>query len=578
MRGSGGAVLAGAAAALGFAGPAHAGHCQVGPIASFPVTMVGRSPTTMLKVDGKPARFTLDSGAWWSVISQGSTVDLGLRQEPAPPFLQVIGIGGTARTSMVTVKLGIAGATVPNVTFLVTPNEFGGAGVLGQNVLGIADVEYDLAGGVVRLMKASDCWKANLAYWAPDKPFSMLDIQERTRDTHTVGTVIVNGTRLDATFDTGASTTVLSLAAAKRAGIDVHGPGAKDGGETYGFGPHPVHTWIVPVADLKIGNEEIKAVHVRVADADMVNMLVGADFFMSHHVYVANSQQKMFFTYNGGPIFDTDVPRGAEAAAATPAAADPSGAEDFYRRAMMRETQGSLTGAIADLDHAITAAPDNETYVLARARLHLRAGQVDAGRTDLARALKLKPDDPDALLEDAIFLHHDGKDADARTELAAAAKAASPAAGTRVTIGEIYVSLGDYDQGVAEFDQWVKTHPGDIGIPNVENSRCWARALAGRELDKAVADCNAAIKARPKNANYLDSRALAEFRAGSLDKALADYEAALKLDPNLSWSLYCRGLVKRAKGDKASGQADMDAALKRDPDIAKRAKGYGLSA
>jgi len=36
-------------------------------------------------------------------------------------------------------------------------------------------------------------------------------------------------------------------------------------------------------------------------DADM---LLGSDFFVSHHVFVANSQHKLYVTYNGGPVFN----------------------------------------------------------------------------------------------------------------------------------------------------------------------------------------------------------------------------------------------------------------------------------
>ena len=32
-------------------------------------------------------------------------------------------------------------------------------------------------------------------------------------------------------------------------------------------------------------------------------MLIGADFFRAHHVYVARGQGKMYFTYLGGPVF-----------------------------------------------------------------------------------------------------------------------------------------------------------------------------------------------------------------------------------------------------------------------------------
>ena len=33
-------------------------------------------------------------------------------------------------------------------------------------------------------------------------------------------------------------------------------------------------------------------------------MLIGADFFLSHRIYVASSQRKLYFTYNGGPVFN----------------------------------------------------------------------------------------------------------------------------------------------------------------------------------------------------------------------------------------------------------------------------------
>jgi hypothetical protein len=32
-------------------------------------------------------------------------------------------------------------------------------------------------------------------------------------------------------------------------------------------------------------------------------MIIGADFFMAHRIYVARSQGKIYFTYKGGPVF-----------------------------------------------------------------------------------------------------------------------------------------------------------------------------------------------------------------------------------------------------------------------------------
>jgi len=49
---------------------------------------------------------------------------------------------------------------VPNVEFLVSGNEVGpsgGVGLIGQNLLQRWDVEYDLANGMLRLMRDEDC-------------------------------------------------------------------------------------------------------------------------------------------------------------------------------------------------------------------------------------------------------------------------------------------------------------------------------------------------------------------------------------------------------------------------------------
>ena len=92
-----------------------------------------------------------------------------------------------------------------------------------------------------------------------------------------------------------------------------------------------------------------------------------------------------------------------------------------------------------------------------------------------------------------------------------------------------------------------------------------------RELKEALADCNAALKARPNVAAYLDSRALVLLRQGDLRGALVDYDAAVRLQPRNAWTLYMRGVVKRRLGDAAGAEADRRAALALAPDVARRA-------
>jgi tetratricopeptide (TPR) repeat protein len=108
------------------------------------------------------------------------------------------------------------------------------------------------------------------------------------------------------------------------------------------------------------------------------------------------------------------------------------------------------------------------------------------------------------------------------------------------------------------------------------NGRCWARAAAGKDLNKALDDCNRAVAGAPKTAAFLDSRGLVELRLGDNDKAIADYDAALTLQPKLGWSLYGRGLAKRRKGLKAEGDADVAAAVAINPKLPQAAKQFGI--
>ena len=70
---------------------------------------------------------------------------------------------------------------VPKVAFIVAGNDLpgGAVGLLGQNIFHIGDVEYDLANGMIRIMRPKDCLGKPLAYWSArtGKPYSVIDIE-----------------------------------------------------------------------------------------------------------------------------------------------------------------------------------------------------------------------------------------------------------------------------------------------------------------------------------------------------------------------------------------------------------------
>src|SRR5579884_3636230 len=256
-------VLLGAAASL-LPSTANA-QCQLGKYLELPVTMRGMTPIVTAQIDGKDAQFVLDSGAFFSTISLASAQTYGLRLTPLPVGFELLGINGSASAYLTTVhRFGIAGANIANIQFIVGGTDIGEVGLLGQNLLGIGDVEYDIRDGVVRLLRAKGCAVEQLAYWASDYPVTIIPLEARSaRQTHTIGTVTLNGVKLRAIFDTGAATTVLTLAAARRAGVTPNSPGVVPGGISIGLGTRTLHTWVGSFARLEIGGESIPNPKIR---------------------------------------------------------------------------------------------------------------------------------------------------------------------------------------------------------------------------------------------------------------------------------------------------------------------------
>jgi aspartyl protease len=172
--------------------------------------------------------------------------------------------------------------------------------------LNAADAEYDLGNGVIRLGRSEGCEGLPLAYWASaGRTYSVTPIQSSdAAGTQTIGTALLNGVKISVGFDTGSVTSLVSLRAARRAGVTPQSRGVVYAGYSVGSGRYSFRTWIAPFASFKIGDEELPAPRIRMGDIGApIDMLLGADFFLSHRIYVANGRRMIYFTYNGGPVF-----------------------------------------------------------------------------------------------------------------------------------------------------------------------------------------------------------------------------------------------------------------------------------
>ena len=603
------------------AGPVQA-KCRLDVMGELPVTMHATQPIAPASINGRDVSFLVDTGAFFSTMSAANARELGLGTYPAPFGLTVTGVGGNANATLTRVKsFTLAKQTLSNVEFIVLGEDSGQAavGVIGQNILGIADLDLDFADGAVRIMQAQGCWGTPLAYWGGGKAYSVIPIQATSPgQTMIHGVVQVNGKPVHALFDTGASSSMISPAAAARAGVRTDGPDVRRAGVTRGVGSRTVPIWTAPFASIQIGDEQVKNTRLYIGQVGQGQdeMLVGADFFLSHRVYVAHSQSKMYFSYTGGPVFDLTRPprlpagagpgpQPAQVAAASPrappaaaaaaaaavgaapaaspapppsaAAGDPTDAGGFSRRGAARAAQRDYAGAVADFDRAIALAPDDPTAYDQRAAARLASGQPFLAMADLDAVIRLKPGDAQAHLTRATLKLRGHDREGARADLDAAAAAAPKEANLRLQLAGAYAAMDQFPLAVAQYGLWIAAHPDDASMADARNGRCRARALGDIELDAALADCNAAVRLAPQRADPLDSRGLVHVRRGEFDRAVADYDAALALRPKSAWSLYGRALAEAKAGDKSGSDADLAAAAALAPKLATRAARLGLS-
>jgi len=579
-------------------GAAHAA-CQLHLIADFKVTLQGSSPLIDAKINGENVKMIADSGAFYSSLSQGAVTQFKLQQEAGNVFMYTIGIGGTQSISTTKVKsFTIADQTLSNQVFLVTDNEVGAgvAGLMGENILGLVDAYYDLPDGAIKMLRPVGCGDRPFVLWDASRPFSTIPLAPHEGSFRAIQVdAFVNGKRIRAELDTGASASMLSADAARRAGLNIDDPTATNGGVHRGIGRRMVATSIVPVESFKIGDEEVKHTRLRVASFSLpgVDMLLGEDFFLSHRVYVANSQRQIYVTYTGGPVFDLSVaPRSpATQTALSPPKLDgpapdvkrndgsfaPTDADGFSRRGMAYASRRQFALAIADLTRSTELAPKEARYLTERATVYWASGQPQLAKPDLDKSLQLDPGDTQALVTRAALRIGSGDKPGGLADLGAADKALPKEADIRFEMAGLYSGADSGAGAVAQLSLWIKAHPDDNRLAETLNARCWDRALFDIDAEQAVADCDAALRHNHKMAAYLDSRGLAHLRLGQNDQAIEDYDAALALEPRIAWSLYGRGLAKLRKAQTADGKADLAAATALAPRLPDYAKAHGFS-
>lgn len=267
-------------------------------------------------------------------------------------------------------------------------------------------------------------------------------------------------------------------------------------------------------------------------------------------------------------------------------------------RGMIALQEGRHLDAVVEFTMSLRAQPDDTFVLRARSSAYMGMKEWDKSLADLRRMRELRPGaaevdlmevivlagaerlDEAAAAADALVLR-DPSSVEAlqtqasvrelRNEFAGAEASLSAALALESDDPQLLLKraglrfrLGDLDGARADL---AIVRPMGRSSSTLMNNLCWTQAVAGVDLEQALADCDAALTRQPSAAGYLDSRGLVLLHLGRPAEALEVYDRALALEPAQASSLYGRSLAKQALGRGDEAAADRQAALRIAPDV-----------
>lgn len=250
---------------------------------------------------------------------------------------------------------------------------------------------------------------------------------------------------------------------------------------------------------------------------------------------------------------------------------EPSDAAAYMNRGNLRVEQGRSAEAIPDYERSLELRPQSMLALMNLAMAHRSLGDYPKTLARLDHAYRLKKEPRILVMRGETFeMMGQPKEAIAAYDRALGmhrryAYAYAVRAGA-------YLDLGDYDQAMTDYAAALRIEPDDVFSLN---NRCWAQALAGRDLQRAAEDCERAVALAPDDAAVADSRAFLLLRQGDLEGAAAEADRSYGLMAN-AHALFVRAAVRQKQGRTEEAKGDLDRALTLDPKVAAEYPDLGL--
>lgn len=255
-------------------------------------------------------------------------------------------------------------------------------------------------------------------------------------------------------------------------------------------------------------------------------------------------------------VLSLRAPANYQATAAERERVDP-GSDDVARlieRADRLAQIHDLDGALALLDAALAAEPENAEVLRKRGAVRMTARDYAGARADYDRAVDLDPADAEAAVGQGDVASTEGRYADAVVSYSVALRL-DPSQSTALSgRAYAYYQIGRFDRSLSDFRALKSAdETNEIGL--------WGELRALRRLnrsDEARTLIAAKLEKTPDNYAALQQLLVLGKADGRLDEVLRALDAALAEAPDQVYLLTLRGEARAAAGDAAGARADFE--------------------
>ena len=276
-----------------------AAACQPTLEATVPIRMVRNAVLVPARIDRQPVQLQVDTGSQVTSMTPDAVRRLGLKPDTHHQT-SLRGAGGTAETTRNSLvrAVELAGvqwsdnslptANLPT-SFAETPPV---AGILGADLLSVFDVELDVPHGRMLLWSVHRCEGDFVPWHELHFRFPLTPRGNKLL----AATVEIDRHPVHALIDWGAQVSELKTEIAEDAGITPESLLHDRAGSAKGVDEREIASHRHQIAELRIGAETIHNgfVSVGAIQTDLVDMLLGMDYFRGRHVWLSYTTRQMF--------------------------------------------------------------------------------------------------------------------------------------------------------------------------------------------------------------------------------------------------------------------------------------------